>query len=376
MYFGDKMLKRYRVRDYDFKLVIFLISIATIGVLIVGSAAKEFQSKQLTGLIVGVFLMVVISLFDYSFFLQFYWLIYIVNLIILLLVRFAGVEVNNAKRWLEIAGIQFQPSETAKILLILFFSQYIMKHKDTLNTFKTLASCVILLLPPLILIYKQPDLSTSIMIVILFCAILFIGGLSYKIIGTTFAIVVPLLVVFLVLVLQPDQKLINPYQQTRILAWLHPLEYANSAGYQQDNSITAIGSGQLFGKGYNNNVISSVKNGNFISEPQTDFIFAIVGEELGFVGGSIVIVLLTLISLECILIARRAKDLAGTLICTGMATLVGCQGFINISVATGIMPNTGIPLPFVSYGLTSLVSVFIGMGFVLNISLQCVRKYS
>lgn len=369
------MLKRYRVRDYDFKLVIFIIALSIIGVMIIGSAAKEFQSKQLLGLIVGVFLMIVISLFDYSFFLQFYWLIYIGNLVLLLLVHFVGVEVNNAKRWLEI-GIQFQPSETAKILLILFFSQYIMKHKDTLNTFKTLGSCVLLLLPPLILIYKQPDLSTSIMIVILFCAIIFIGGLSYKIIGAAFAVLVPLLVIFLVLVVQPDQELINEYQQGRILAWLHPMEYANSTGYQQSNSITAIGSGQLFGKGYNNNAISSVKNGNFISEPQTDFIFAIVGEELGFIGGSVVIILLTLISLECIFIARRAKDLAGTLICTGMATLVGFQGFMNISVATGIMPNTGIPLPFVSYGLTSLVSVFIGMGFVLNIRLQCVRKYS
>ena len=370
------MLKRYRVRDYDFKLVIFLIAISTIGVLIVGSAKAEVQSKQLLGLIVGVFLMVVISLFDYSFFLQFYWVIYVGNLILLLLVRFAGVEVNNAKRWLEIAGIQFQPSETAKILLILFFSQYIMKHKETLNTFKTLASCVGLLLPPLWLIYNQPDLSTSIMIVILICAIIFIGGLSYKIIGIALAIIVPLVVIFLLLVVQPDQGLINLYQQKRILAWLHPQEYANSEGYQQDNSITAIGSGQLFGKGYNNNVISSVKNGNFISEPQTDFIFAIVGEELGFVGGSIVIILLLLISLECVLIAKRSKDLAGTLICTGMATLVGCQGFINISVATGLMPNTGIPLPFVSYGLTSLVSIFIGMGFVLNIGLQSVRKYS
>ena len=370
------MLKRYRVRDYNFKLVIFLIAISTIGVLIVGSAKAEVQSKQLLGLIVGVFFMVVISLFDYSFFLQFHWVIYFGNLILLLLVRFAGVGVNNAKRWLEIAGIQFQPSETAKILLILFFSQYIMKHKETLNTFKTLASCVGLLIPPLWLIYNQPDLSTSIMIVILICAIIFIGGLSYRIIGITLAIVVPLVVVFLLLVVQPDQKLINPYQQKRILAWLHPQEYSNSEGYQQDNSITAIGSGQLFGKGYNNNVISSVKNGNFISEPQTDFIFAIVGEELGFVGGSIVIILLLLISLECILIAKKSKDLAGTLICTGMATLVGCQGFINISVATGLMPNTGIPLPFVSYGLTSLVSIFIGMGFVLNIGLQCVRKYS
>ncbi|MBR1692413.1 MAG: rod shape-determining protein RodA [Lachnospiraceae bacterium] len=370
------MLKRYRVRDYSFKLILFLVALSTIGVLIIGSAAKEFQSKQLVGLIVGFFLMIVISLFDYTFFLQFYWILYFLNLGLLLSVRFAGTTVNNAKRWVSIAGIQFQPSETAKILLILFFAQYIMKHKEKLNTFKTLASCVILLLPPLYLIYDQPDLSTSIMVVILFCALLFIGGLSYKLIAIAAAIVVPLTVIFLTLVVQPDQDLINDYQQKRILAWLHPLEYVNAEGYQQDNSITAIGSGQLWGKGYNNNVISSVKNGNFISEPQTDFIFAIVGEELGFMGGSVVIILLGLISLECIHIARRAKDLSGTLICTGMATLVGFQSFMNISVATGLMPNTGIPLPFVSYGLTSLVSLFIGMGVVLNIGLQCIRKYS
>lgn len=138
----------------------------------------------------------------------------------------------------------------------------------------------------------------------------------------------------------------------------------------------AIGSGELFGKGLNNNEISSVKNGNFISEPQTDFIFAIVGEELGFAGGCLVVGLLFLITLECLMIARKAKDIAGMLIATGMATVIGFQSFMNIGVATGIVPNTGIPLPFVSYGLTSLVSLYIGMGFVLNVRLQCVRKYS
>lgn len=370
------MLKRYRVRDYNFRLVFYLIAITTIGIMVIGSAAKEFQTKQLMGFLVGLFMMVVISLFDYNFFLQFHWVLYVANLALLILVQLVGTEVNNAKRWLIIAGIQFQPSETAKILLILFFSQYIMKHKETLNTPKTLLSLIALFAPPLILVYEQPDLSTSIMICLLFCAIIFIGGLSYKIIGMLLATFVPLFVIFLALVLQPEQDLINEYQQKRILAWLHPAEYSNTQGYQQSNSIIAIGSGQLFGKGYNNNVITSVKNGNFISEPQTDFIYAVVGEELGFVGGSIVIILMAAISLECIFIARKAKDLAGTLICTGMATLVGFQSFINISVTTGLLPNTGLPLPFVSYGLTSLVSLFIGMGFVLNIGLQGVRKYS
>ena len=371
-----KMLKKYRVRDYDFKLIIMLIAITVVGILVIGSADRSFQSKQILGFVMGLFLMVVISLFDYSTFLNFYWIIYIGNLVLLLLVEFFGEKSNNAQRWVSIAGIRFQPSETAKILLILFYAQYIMKHKETISSLKTIISMLVLLAPPLLLIYRQPDLSTTIMIALLFCVLLFMGGLSYKIIFGVMAIAVPLFVIFLTLVLQPDQTLIKDYQQTRILAWLNPSEYSTSEGYQQDNSKMAIGSGELFGKGLNNNEISSVKNGNFISEPQTDFIFAIVGEELGFAGGCLVVGLLFLITLECLMIARKAKDIAGMLIATGMATVIGFQSFMNIGVATGIVPNTGIPLPFVSYGLTSLVSLYIGMGFVLNVRLQCVRKYS
>lgn len=371
-----KMLKKYRVRDYDFKLIIMLIAITVVGILVIGSADHSYQSKQILGFVMGLFLMVVISLFDYSTFLNFYWIIYIGNLVLLLLVEFFGEKSNNAQRWVSIAGIRFQPSETAKILLILFYAQYIMKHKETISSLKTIISMLVLLAPPLLLIYRQPDLSTTIMIALLFCVLLFMGGLSYKIIFGVLAIAVPLFVIFLTLVLQPDQTLLKDYQQTRILAWLNPAEYSTSEGYQQENSKMAIGSGELFGKGLNNNEISSVKNGNFISEPQTDFIFAIVGEELGFAGGCLVVGLLFLVTLECLMIARKAKDIAGMLIATGMATVIGFQSFMNIGVATGIVPNTGIPLPFVSYGLTSLVSLYIGMGFVLNVRLQCVRKYS
>lgn len=371
-----KMLKKYRVRDYDFKLIIMLIAITVVGILVIGSADRSYQSKQILGFVMGLFLMVVISLFDYSTFLNFYWIIYIGNLVLLLLVEFFGEKSNNAQRWVSIAGIRFQPSETAKILLILFYAQYIMKHKETISSLKTIIFMLVLLSPPLLLIYRQPDLSTTIMIALLFCVLLFMGGLSYKIIFGVLAIAVPLFVIFLTLVLQPDQTLLKDYQQTRILAWLNPAEYSTSEGYQQENSKMAIGSGELFGKGLNNNEISSVKNGNFISEPQTDFIFAIVGEELGFAGGCLVVGLLFLITLECLMIARKAKDIAGMLIATGMATVIGFQSFMNIGVATGIVPNTGIPLPFVSYGLTSLGSLYIGMGFVLNVRLQCVRKYS
>ena len=237
--------------------------------------------------------------------------------------------------------------------------------------FRSVGMCVILFLPPIALIYEQPDLSTSIMIGLLFCVILLVGGISWKFIIGAISVALPAFVILLMLILQPEQEIINDFQQKRILAWIYPDEYADTTAYQQNNSVVAIGSGMLYGKGYKTNEISSVKNGNFISEPETDFIFAVIGEEFGFVGGCTVIVLLILISFECIMVARRAKDLAGTIVAAGVAALIGFQGIINISVATRVIPNTGIPLPFVSYGLTSLVSLYIGVGFVLNVRLQC-----
>jgi len=194
--------------------------------------------------------------------------------------------------------------------------------------------------------------------------------LSYKFIGTVLAIVVPIAVILFVIVIQPNQPLLHGYQQNRILAWLEPEKYESDEAYQQLNSVMAIGSGQLTGKGYNSDATTSVKNGNFISEPQTDFIFAIIGEELGFVGCCSVIILLLLIVISCISVGMRTKDVSGKLICSGVAALIGIQSFINISVATMLFPNTGISLPFVSYGQTSVVCFYIGIGLVLNVGLQ------
>lgn len=365
------MLKQYHIRDYDFKLIILVVSLTVIGIFAVGSAQESSQSRQIAGFVLGFFLMVVLSLFDYSVILRFYWVIYLVNIVLLVLVKEIGVERGGAQRWVNVFGIQFQPSETAKILLLLFFAQFIMKHKDEMDSIKVIGTCVLLFIPPIALIYKQPDMSTSIMVILLFCVILFVGGISWKYIIMVVSVAVPAFIIALTLILQPDQGIIEGFQQKRILAWLYPEEYANAEAYQQNNSVIAIGSGMLYGKGYNNNEFSSVKSGNFISEPQTDFIYAVIGEEFGFVGGCTVIVLLILIAFECIMVARRAKDIAGTIIAAGVASLVGFQGIINISVATRVIPNTGIPLPFVSYGLTSLVSLYIGVGFVLNVRLQC-----
>lgn len=367
-------MKKYQLKDYKFSLVITVVALTIIGILIIGSAKESVQSKQILGLIIGVVVMAVVSFIDYEWVLNLYWILYLSNLGMLIFTYFFGIEVNGAKRWIDLKITNFQPSELTKILMILFFAKYLMDHEEDINTPKTILTSIALLVPTLLMILTQPDLSTTISIAVVFCLIMYISGLSYKFIGTVLAICIPAAIIFITLAVQPDQKFLQDYQQKRILAWLNPEEYASDEAYQQLNSIMAIGSGQLTGKGLNNNTTTSVKNGNYILEPQTDFIFAIVGEELGFVGCCLIIGLLLLIVLQILMIGIKAQDLAGKIICCGIASQIAVQSFINISVATGIFPNTGIPLPFVSYGLTSLISMYLGIGFVLNVGLQP-KKY-
>ena len=356
--------QRYNLKDYKFTLILLVLAVSVIGVFMVGSANAEYQPRQIMGVGLGLLAMVVISLIDYKWILNFYWLMYVVNIALLLAVIFLGTEANGATRWLDLGFVQFQPSDLTKLITILFFARFLADREEQINKKKTIG----LIIPSLLLVYKQPSLSATICIAALFCVIMFMAGLSYKFIGTVLAITIPTIALVIGIVVQPNQPFLKDYQQKRILA------YATEEAYQQLNSVMAIGSGQLNGKGYNSDATTSVKNGNFILEPQTDFIFAIIGEELGFVGCCVVIILLLLIVIECIVIGLRAKDTGGRIICGGVGALVGIQTFINISVATGIFPNTGISLPFVSYGLTSLVCFFAGIGLVLNVGLQP-KKY-
>ena len=370
------MIKLYKLRDYDFRLVIALIILSFIGVLLVGSADASRQYRQLMGMILGLIIMTVISLMDFSWILNFSWVIYILNILLLLAVRLFGSDANGATRWISIGGFRFQPTELTKIVIIIFFARFFMEHEENLNTLKTILQSIVLIAIPLALIYIQPDLKNTITVVILFCMIIYMAGLSYKIIGGTLLVAIPLAVVFLFIVMQPNQTLIADYQRDRIMSFLNSEEdeYSDDV-IQQENSVMAIGSGQLTGKGLNNNEVSSANNGDFVSENQTDFIFSVAGEELGFVGCAAILLLLLFIVFECMRISLRAKDTSGKLICCGMGAIVGIQSFINIAVVTNIMPNTGTPLPFVSYGLTSMVSLYIGMGLVLNVGLQRYKKY-
>ena len=367
------MFKQYKLRNFKFILVMYVAVLNIIGILLIGSARESVQGKQIFGMVMGLAVMLVVSLIDYNFILRFSWAIYGFMTGILMLVMIAGKNAGGAQRWFEIGGFRFQPSELAKILIILFFASYFMRREEKLNTPKVLFSSFLLAAIPLVLILKQPDLSTTIVTALIFASLLFVAGLSYKIVTGVLAVGIPSFIIMFTLLIQDKIPFIEAYQVTRIMAWLYPDDYPADA-YQQQNSIMAIGSGQLLGKGLNNTEATSVINGNFIPEPQTDFIFAVAGEELGFIGTVVIIILLLFITIECILIARKAKDTAGRLICCGFAALIGFQSLINISVASGLLPNTGLPLPFVSYGLTSLLSLYIGVGLVLNVGLQP-KKY-
>ena len=337
--------QQYHIKDYKFGLIISVVAISVIGIMMVGSAKPDFMTKQIMGVILGFGAMVVVSLIDYKWIMNFYWILYVINLILLIAVKIPGLghSANGAQRWINLGFMQLQPSDLTKILLIIFFARFFSDRELKISSPKVIIQSVALLIPSLILIVTQPNLSTTICIAALFCALIFLAGLNYKFVGTVLAITIPAVAIFLAVAVQPNQPFLHDYQQDRILAWLEPEKYADDESYQQLNSVMAIGSGQLF---------------------------AIIGEELGFVGCCGVIFLLLLIVIQCILIGLKAKDTGGRIICGGVAALIGIQSFINISVATLILPNTGLSLPFVSYGLTSVVCFFMGIGLVLNVGLQ------
>lgn len=368
------MFRNYRFKNYNFRLVAFVVALTIYGIIIIGSANEDYQNKQIIGMVLGVIVMVGVSMIDYSTILSFSWLLYAMAVIALALIKSPlGYSSHEATRWIRIGGIQFQPSEMAKVFLILFFAAYLLKYADTLNTRKRLLITVILALIPLMLIVIEPDLSTTVVTFLVIFTMLFYAGLSAKLTGALVGIGAIGIagVIFLTL---HSSGVLQGYQNERIAAWLQPDKYPSSS-MQQQNSIMAVGSGMLFGKGLSNTGADSVKNGNYIPEPHTDFIFAVTGEEVGFLGTVLMMVLIFGIVFECLRTAKKAKDLAGQLICVGMASLVAFQAFVNISVVTGLMPNTGLTLPFVSYGLTSLVTLYFGIGFVLNVSIQSKKFY-
>lgn len=368
------MFTKFSLKDYNFKLFFTIIAIIIIGIVCINSADSSFTVRQIIGAVMAIFIMSVVSIIDYEFVCKFYMAIYVVNAILLTLVLLVGVEVNSATRWINIGGdggVQFQPSEFSKIMMIVFYSTLLarLRRDGDINTIKGMTRMAIAAAIPLGLIVLEPDLSTTLCLTFVLLTLIFLAGISYKLIVTALLIFVPVAGSFIWYIQRPDQILLRDYQVARILQFIYPDQYGEDYS-QQNNSIMAIGSGELTGKGLNSSTIATVKDANFISEQQTDFIFSVIGEELGFIGSVFIVAIILALVLQCISVGRKAKDLKGMLIASGVGCLIGYQSFINIGVATGLLPNTGIPLPFISYGLSSLISICAGMGIVLNISLQ------
>ena len=363
---------RYRFKFSHFCLILATILVSVYGIVVLGSAQESLQRTQVMGLLIGVVAMLIVAFIDYVWILNFYWLAYAGALVLLLYVRFFGDTTYGAQRWIDLGFFRFQPSEICKIILIVFFAKFFSERQERMDKLSLVGESLVLIGVPLFLILKQPDLSTAIVVATVFASMIFMANLSKRLVLISMAVVVPLVAGLLVFAANtvPGETFLPKYQHTRIVAWLDPEEYKTEEAMQQQNSIVAIGSGQLKGKGLNNDEVASLKNGNFVPEPQTDFIFAVVGEELGFVGCCALILLLLWIVIMCFVIGRNAPDISGRLICCGIGSLIGAQSLINIAVTTGFCPNTGLTLPFMSYGLTSLISLFIGIGFVLNVGMH------
>lgn len=369
--------KQYNIKNYNISLFFFVILLSGIGaylVRLVEGDGEGLFKKQVMGIVLGIFVILFVSLVDYHFVCLFYIPLYIINMGLLVAVRLFGTTVNNSKRWLNLKVILFQPSELSKIILIIFIAQLIVIFKDKMNKFYIFLLIGILTAIPTFLILIQTNLSTSLVILFVFAMMVFCGGLSYRIILPVLLIGIPLVFGTLWCVEQGYKVFfLTNYQQNRIVSFLNPeLDSSAATLYQQDNSIEVIGSGKLTGK-----LLTEGKDAlqsDSIPIAESDFIFSVIGESLGFIGGCVIIFILAVIIFKCISIARHAPDFKGMLIAIGIASMFMFQVFVNIGVATALLPNTGIPLPFVSYGLSSMTSSMIAIGLVMNISLQRKNK--
>lgn len=362
--------KQYNFKKYDFSMVIVVIILVTIGAFLIKQVQTEQENlfaKQFFGLAGGILIIIIVSLIDYHFICKFYIVLYLINLGLLISVKLFGVTFNYAKRWIEI-GFRFQPSELSKIIMILFLAKLFTICRQKINNAYVLFLAIMTMAIPTYLILTQTDLSTSMVLMFVFVMMIFAAGLSWKIILPVIAVGIPGFIATFWYVQQDYQIILSRTQQERVLSFLHPDLYPKIM-YQQSNSIAAIGSGQLYGKRFIENALQ-IRGYHYVPISESDFIFSIAGEELGFIGSCMIIALFAIIIYKCILTARKAPDYMGMLISVGIASMFMFQVFVNIGVATAILPNTGIPLPFLSSGLSSLMSGMISIGIILNIRLQ------
>lgn len=363
------------LKNYGFLQLLVCIMLNIAGLVFVQSSVGEriysFMS-QLGISIASLIICLLISFLNLKKIMPRYIWFFVISVFALLLVQITGTAFGrNSIRWIRVpfVNMELQPSEFAKLFLILFTSKYMEKLDIQINQFGNLFKLFLFYFVPFLLIFIQPNLSSSLIFTSIFVAMLFASKLKlrwFAIFGGAVAVLFLLVYSSVRFGFIDNIPFLRDYQKNRIVSFFEPTE-KNEAQYQQENSVIAIGSGKLTGKGINNDLPNSVKNGKWLAEAQNDFIFAVVGEEVGFVGTMLIIILYIFLIISCIFTASKQREYYKNLICIGVATWLAVQTFINIGVATSLIPNTGVPLPFFSQGGSSLLSIYMGMGFVLNI---------
>ena len=354
----NKTFSSFVNNPIDFTLIITILLLLSIGLIMVLSASSpsalaedgnsySYFTKQLIFAVLGIIAMLFISKIDYRFYQKFYKHAWIIAFILLVLVLLFGRTINGAKRWIYVTDtLSVQPSELVKILMIIFYAGILVKNRDELSKYgKGFIKHMIFLAPIIGLLLLQPHFSTSIVIIGV-CSIMMImaGCKFWHFLATGGAIGIPAIIVLIIT---------SPYRLQRVVTFLDPWKDATDTGWQVIQSLYAIGSGGLFGAGLG----ESKQKYLYIPEPENDFIFSILGEELGFIGCAVVLILFAILIWRGILIAMKAPDMFGSLLAIGITALVAIQVIINIAVVTSSMPATGMPLPFFSYRRYSIIYI-------------------
>ncbi len=359
-------LSRPRFTYFDFWLLGATVLLAVIGVAMIYSATACITGDQLDWtspalrqaiyLVAGLVAMFALAFIDYRLYGALRWLIWIFTLAMLAVVSVIGLETHGAVRWIDLRIFLFQPSELSKLLLILVVAKYMADHEEQMTRWRALAISFGFVAPPLILVYLQPDLGTAIVLGATWGVMALAGGMKLRdvlILMAVGAVAAPLI-----------WSNLRPYQQDRILTFVDPARDPLGAGYNVTQARIAIGSGGLYGSGFCSGTQSQLR---FLRIRQTDFIFSVIGEELGFIGSLFVIALIAFILFRIIRAAMLARTTFGKLIAIGVTAMILVQSYVNLGMNLGLMPVTGIPLPFVSSGGSSLISLLAAEGVVQSI---------
>ena len=361
--FFDKKL----IRNTDFGILFSTLMLICIGMLAIASATHITNGGsignikiQFVAFIIGTIAIAIITVIDYNTFGDFERAIYIICILMLISVLFLGSNIKGSQSWIKFGPVNFQPSEAVKIGFIIAFAKHLEKRKEKLNTIVEVLPSLFYAALPIAIIMLQPDFGTALVFAFIVFFMLFAAGLNYKLIIASFGVMLASIPVMWF-------GFFKPYQKDRILTFLNPELDPMGSGYHVIQSKIAIGSGQIFGKGLFH---GTQNNLGFIPERHTDFIFSVIGEELGLVGCVVILCLFLWLLSRIIHIAKVAKDDYGMLICVGIMAMFLFHILENVGMTIQIMPVTGIPLPFISYGGSSLLTNMAAIGVVLNIGMR------